>query len=47
LEKSAWGILVGNRPSAASLRVDSPAAMRDFLTRLLASSSAAENTDKN
>lgn len=46
LEKPAWGILVGNRPSAARYRVDSPAAMREFLAHLLASSSASESSDK-
>ena len=46
LGKTAWGILVGNRPSAARYRVDSPAVMRDFLARLLASSSASESSDK-
>ncbi len=45
LESHAYGILVGNRPSAAAFRVDSPAAMRELLTALGASSCTAKNTD--
>lgn len=45
LDTNAYGILVGNRPSAAVFRVDSPAAMRDLLSQLGASSCSELNTD--
>ena len=45
VDASAWSILVGNRPSAAHYRVDSPAALRALLRRLVASSSAAQFSD--
>jgi len=45
LGASACSILVGNRPSAAHYRVASPAALRELLNRLLASSSAAHFAD--
>ncbi len=46
LPDSGWSLLIGNRPSKAKLRLDSPAEFRSFLRQLATSSSAPLQADR-
>ena len=45
LDGADWTLLVGNRPSAARLRIDSPAECRKLLRQLAVSSSRPLHAD--